>query len=345
MARETPLYRRISAAVEDLIQTKGLAPGSRLPAERELCEQHQASSKTVKFALRELELRGIIVRRKGSGTFVAEPVAGNNLVAVLIPGIGVYGYWVHFIAEVERELAARGLTCVLQQVGETVHDLQAGLNRLNGLPIRAVLWCPVLLAKPTDRRRAIAAMERLSAEVVVIDEPVDLPRALTWPFVGEDNRAGGATAAQTLHAHGYDRYCFIACSQSTTTEDRWLGFSEQLKELGVKKSAISRKNTEPNHFPRLINTWVKPSQPRLGVFTHTDSEAVAIINYLQAQDIAIPNRIGVFGFGDIAILPSVGLSTVQHNFKALAKAAVEAAVGERTGSTLIATPLIKRTSA
>lgn len=50
-----------------------LEPGSAVPTERELATQMQTSRTTVRQALTELVVEGRLVRRQGSGTYVAEP--------------------------------------------------------------------------------------------------------------------------------------------------------------------------------------------------------------------------------------------------------------------------------
>lgn len=50
-----------------------LEPGSAVPTERELAAQMQTSRTTVRQALTELVVEGRLVRRQGSGTYVAEP--------------------------------------------------------------------------------------------------------------------------------------------------------------------------------------------------------------------------------------------------------------------------------
>lgn len=64
---------RIRAEVEDRILSGALAPGSRLPTERELMGQFGCSRMTVSKALSALAAAGLIERRKRAGSFVSRP--------------------------------------------------------------------------------------------------------------------------------------------------------------------------------------------------------------------------------------------------------------------------------
>jgi GntR family transcriptional regulator len=71
-ARRTPLYEQLAAAIERALQSGQLAPGAMLPREPDLARQLGLSRQTVAQALNALARRGLLVRRKGVGTFVAE---------------------------------------------------------------------------------------------------------------------------------------------------------------------------------------------------------------------------------------------------------------------------------
>ena len=68
-----PKYRLIADQLIGQIRTGELTPGERLPGERVLAKQLGLSVATVVAAVKELVARGYAVRRRGSGTYIANP--------------------------------------------------------------------------------------------------------------------------------------------------------------------------------------------------------------------------------------------------------------------------------
>lgn len=77
-----PLHRDVSDGLARLIEAGALAPGERLPSERQLTELSGRSRVTIRKALALLAERGLVEQRQGSGTYVARP-AGSAARAVL----------------------------------------------------------------------------------------------------------------------------------------------------------------------------------------------------------------------------------------------------------------------
>lgn len=65
-----PRYKQLIRLVEDLLEKGRLASGERLPPERELAIRLGLNRSTVIRALDELAERGVLIRKKGSGTYV-----------------------------------------------------------------------------------------------------------------------------------------------------------------------------------------------------------------------------------------------------------------------------------
>ncbi len=74
MLRESrPLYVRAAKEIELLIKQEGLSSSHRLPPETSLARGLGISRSTVREALHDLELRGLIRRVHGQGTVIADP--------------------------------------------------------------------------------------------------------------------------------------------------------------------------------------------------------------------------------------------------------------------------------
>ena len=73
MTSDIPLYSQLCNIVKRNISAGTLSPGDILPSESELCRNFDVSRSTVRQAIGELESEGLVVRKQGRGTFVAEP--------------------------------------------------------------------------------------------------------------------------------------------------------------------------------------------------------------------------------------------------------------------------------
>jgi GntR family transcriptional regulator len=58
-------------------------PGDRLPGEMALCETYEISRTVVRQTLQEMENKGLIIKRRGKGSFVAKPKIRESLVQKL----------------------------------------------------------------------------------------------------------------------------------------------------------------------------------------------------------------------------------------------------------------------
>jgi GntR family transcriptional repressor for pyruvate dehydrogenase complex len=64
------LHEDIVQQLHTLIGEGALKHGDRLPSEREMADQFQVSRSSVREAIRSLELRGLVVSKRGAGTFI-----------------------------------------------------------------------------------------------------------------------------------------------------------------------------------------------------------------------------------------------------------------------------------
>lgn len=65
------VYQAVLHEIQKFIDSHNLAPGDKLPSERELSETLQAGRSSVREALRAMELLGLIETRLGEGTYLS----------------------------------------------------------------------------------------------------------------------------------------------------------------------------------------------------------------------------------------------------------------------------------
>jgi GntR family transcriptional regulator len=78
-----PYYIQLMDILKEKVQQKDWFPGDQIPGEQDLCELYGISRTVVRQALRELELEGVINRRKGKGTYISLPKISEGLVQKL----------------------------------------------------------------------------------------------------------------------------------------------------------------------------------------------------------------------------------------------------------------------
>lgn len=70
-----PIYMQIVNQVKHLVASGRLRPGEELPPIRALAEQLVINPNTVARAYRELELAGVVTKRRTTGTYVSDAVS------------------------------------------------------------------------------------------------------------------------------------------------------------------------------------------------------------------------------------------------------------------------------
>lgn len=114
-----PLYYQLQEHIASLIDEGKLAPGELLPTESELITQFNVSRATVREALRGLVERGLIEKRQGVGSFVAE-----RKIHEVLPGL------TSFSCEMEQ----RGFTVTSQVLEKDIIEPPSRVLRALDLP-------------------------------------------------------------------------------------------------------------------------------------------------------------------------------------------------------------------
>jgi GntR family transcriptional regulator len=148
-AQLVPLYRRISDDLLHGIAKHSLKPGDALPTESALCAAYRASRITIRKALDELVARNLVVRRRGSGTYLND--AGRIGKSVVLTGCLDDVLMLNRMTVLEEEwapLPARLAEFVGTDPGPAFRRI-VGLNHVEeGKPIvHIAFWFPPAIAE------------------------------------------------------------------------------------------------------------------------------------------------------------------------------------------------------
>lgn len=134
--------------------------GDRLPTESELIKEHGISRTSVREALASLVAEGILHRRPGAGTFVAQLPAtsrSSKIIAALIPCVrNIEDVFSYSIRSIEDELHERGYSMIQCNHDQDFDKINRYVARFCQKQVAGVIYVPVLM--PGCEGKNIAAI-------------------------------------------------------------------------------------------------------------------------------------------------------------------------------------------
>ena len=161
------LSETIQRDIETKIVSGSWAPGDRIPSESDFMAQYSCSRMTVNRVLSRLSERGLIVRRRKAGSFVASP---RNDSAMFLE-----------IRDFAREAAGKGQRyqheILLRRVERLSEARAASLKLKPGQPVLRVLCLHVLDDQPHAYEDRVISLQKVTA---VADETFETIPPGTW---------------------------------------------------------------------------------------------------------------------------------------------------------------------
>jgi GntR family transcriptional regulator of arabinose operon len=317
---EIPKYRKVYDDLLSSIKTGAYRPGDRLPSEAELGKQYETSRITVAKAVNELQLRGIVSRRAGSGTHVLAPVRSTgHLFGLLIPDLGkteifepiCHGMMQSPLSKAHSLLWGHAMGDAALQEREAEDLCQQYIEQ----KVSGVFFAPLefTAAKDVVNHRIVSALDHAGVAVMLLDRCyAPYPMRSKYDLVGIDNRRTGYLITQHLLRLGLRRIVFLAKPLSASTVvARIAGYREALYAYGVGTQEDLARRGDPDD-PKFVEQMLQSCKPE-GIVCANDATAARLMTHLAAKGIRVPEDIRVVGVDDVkyaAMLPTP--LTTQH---------------------------------
>ncbi len=255
MASKHHICERIKQQLRQRIVSGELGPGMRVPSEYELVAQSGAARSQARKALQELERDGLLVRKRGSGSYVAPQVDGSfpingpiyETVRIVVPEYG--SRYVRQILEgfMERMLAnGTNVITSYEQFTDPEHEA-AFLNLVDRMDVAGmVTW--VINDSPVVRD-ALRRLRDRQFPLVLVDRSVT---DLDIDIAASDNEAIGYQLTQALIERGHEAIGLVTSRSDTahTIIEREAGYRRALEEAALpcdERFIIRLDETQTDH--------------------------------------------------------------------------------------------------
>lgn len=314
-----PKYRRVYDDLRLDIESGRYKPGDRLPSEAELGKIFATSRITVTKAVRELQTRGLVSRRAGSGTHVL-PFArtAGHVFGLLIPDLGRTEIFEPICHGIMKSPLAKSHSLLWGAAAgeETRGEEHAEMlcQHYISKRVEGVFFAPLEFTPERDlvNTRIVRALERAGTQVVLLDRCyAPYPRRSRYDLVGIDNRRAGYMITQHLLQLGARRVAFISRPDSASTvQARIAGYREALIDHELPFHGMSLHGDPSN--PDFLDHMLRACSPD-AIVCANDLTAALLMTGLMEKGIGIPEEMRVVGFDDVkyASLLPVPLTT-QH---------------------------------
>lgn len=329
-------HQELTATLRELVTS--LPPGERLPSQTELMRRFQVSDRTVLRSLEDLRRDGWIVRRRGSGTYVADPAerapdpraampaAERRTVAALALTPSPSPFYHLCLEMLTRVVEATGLSLVC-------HHARHELDGADALPLEVLQPRGFVVFNFALHDTALQLQERGHRVVVLGAPPADVYPAV--PCVYGDHEQGGYLATRHLLALGHRRLAYVRIyppsRYSLLRSFRWRGHERALDEARQSSTPAECVLLDGDTVgqwrsdPSLAAAYFQRPEAPTGLVVWNDSEAVPLLSILKHAGLRVPEDVSVIGYDALPegaeCLPP--LTTVDQHLETQLRAVVD----------------------
>lgn len=325
-----PKYMKLVEWVNDNIKSGTLKPGERLNSENELSELFSISRQTVRHAISELEREGKVERRKGSGTYVCNPLYRRKIeniknISVVTTYVDDY-IFPGIIKGMESVISEAGYTL---QLAFTHNSVEKECKAIKDILSRNM--SDGIIIEPTKSGIPNPNLE-LYKEIIEREIPTVFFNSyypgIDIPHISLNDKKAGYIAAKHLIELSHTNIAGIFKSDDRQGHLRYSGYAGALTEAGLvlKDENVLWIDTEDLRNLSFDSRRVlKRLKGCSGCVCYNDEAAGFVERICKNNGINVPNELSLVSIdnSDIAINCEVPLTSVAHPKELLGKKAAE----------------------
>ena len=356
---ERPKYLQVADTLRTEIADGVFRDGQALMTEEELRIRFGVSRQTVRQAIALLEEDGLVIRRRGSGTYVRHGPRmrhqGIMRVGVLTSSITDY-ISPAILGGIEAVMNERGVIMYLSATSNDPEKERVILDRMLDGQVDGLIVEGCRASAPTPNLDCYRRLMERNIPMVFMN--AYYPEIRNVPHVIMDDSEGGRMAAREILKRGYTRPAGLFKTDDPQGKERARGFLEELKKQGIEPAPENMLYFGTEERMTLFRTqkgdafMTRAEDPELidCVACYNDIFAVGFMSELRIRGNRSTRSIGIIGFDDavVASMASPALTTLAHPQDALGALAAQKLLrmmdGEHQDSVRIPWKLMERES-
>lgn len=346
----TPLYEQVQNDLKFRIREGEFKIGEQIKSHSQLAGEYNVSLITIKKALSNLIIEGVLISRVGKGTFVADrnpnhAHSNHKSIGIVLRDLE-HPFFTQVVQSIESEAYNLGFNALLssslgnekKEEGQINHFKRIGTS---GLVIASLS----LIYKATKAIRNLHDNNFPYVMVSYVHDP-DI-----W-FVGTDHELGGFLAGEYLIQLGYKKLGYVHGGKGNILgEVRKNGFSRALNEYGIDFNSnyiyyLEDKLDRYHSGYSMGKQFIKLEDRPEAIFIYTDLAAIGFQKAILEEGWNIPDDIAIIGNDDIASakFAPVPLTTIRQQSDLIGHLAAETVIkrinGEDSPNRIIVRPML-----
>jgi len=341
------LHTQLHNQLRHLILSGRWPNGSQIPSESQFVEHLKVSRSTIRLALQQAELEGLIERAAGRGTFVAyRPSAerSRRLIAFTTYGFDSESQFM-LLRGAESAARARDYQIILSYV-ESEQDEIDNLRRWREENVAGILLWPSARAVTAQQ----TALSGLNTPIVLMDRTID---GLDLDCVTSDNYGGASAMMKHLLGLGHERIVFLTHHESPllTVRERYRAYRDCMISAGLQPVPawqIGKPGHEIGYYSKAFHQSVDHNSPELrqikdywqadnskptAIFGMNDYMTSLAARAMKLLNMRVPEDVSLAGFDDVDLAAhlEVPLTTVAQDQLTIGKRAAQLLIDRLEG--------------
>lgn len=311
-------YQVVTETIKSWIGDGKYQPNEKLPTESELMNIFEVSRHTVRKSLSDLEVKGLVYRIQGGGTFVAEAkreinAMDNQAVAILTTHINDY-IFPSIISGIESELSPQSISLMLSSTQNNENLERKELLKFLNTGISGLIVEPTKSAFNLKNIDLYKELLKNNTPIITINSH---SKDLNTPYFVMDDFHGGQLATDYLLKHQHVNILGIFKTDDQQGIDRMNGFNDEMQRSqlsGSTENLLFQSGSSKEHVVDRLRDVLSRSNRPSAIICYNDQIAVTTYDLALSMGIKVPEELSIIGFDNSTLAHSFGirLTSINH---------------------------------